>query len=390
MTDSRWRKGARFPSEHRQFSDPDTGVTVHRLTGHDSISHPTYFLQCSFTEDQSRVVFTGYRSGSAQLFDVEFPDGDIRQLTDSTPVHPFSPLIAPDGAVLFVRGGAVWKLDHGTLEESLIAQSGGQLGECSLDASGRRFVAACKRAGGWGLFVGATDGGATDFLPFPRTIIHPQFHPLDPDWIEFAGDPAPRMHRIRFDGSALECLHEHSNDEFVVHETFLGDSGDIAFCVWPFELRRLSWSTGDVTTISAFNSWHIAPNRAGTRILCDTVHPDRGLQLVDVATGARTRVCRSGASSQGTQWRLSRYAVAEDWERARRAADRAKSLSWMEMAADTVYGPQWTHPHPSFSRDETMAVFASDMSGCTQVYVAEIPLSPDGPWAAPSRPTSLR
>ena len=60
------------------------------------------------------------------------------------------------------------------------------------------------------------------------------------------------------------------------------------------------------------------------------------------------------------------------------------------MAADTVYGPQWTHPHPSFSRDETMAVFASDMSGCTQVYVAEIPLSPDAPWAVPCRPTSLR
>ena len=55
------------------------------------------------------------------------------------------------------------------------------------------------------------------------------------------------------------------------------------------------------------------------------------------------------------------------------AADKGKALSWMEMATDSVYGPQWTHPHPSFSPDETMAAFASDRTGHTQVYVAEIP-----------------
>ena len=26
-------------------------------------------------------------------------------------------------------------------------------------------------------------------IPFGRTVIHPQFHPLEPEWIEFAGDP---------------------------------------------------------------------------------------------------------------------------------------------------------------------------------------------------------
>ncbi len=49
------------------------------------------------------------------------------------------------------------------------------------------------------------------------------------------------------------------------------------------------------------------------------------------------------------------------------------ALSWMENAADTVYGPQWTHPHPSWSTDETKVAFASDRTGTTQVYVADIP-----------------
>ena len=366
-------KGQRWPSESASFRDSHTGALVRRLTGHDSISHPTYFLQCSFNADQSRLLFTGYRGGSAQLYEAAFPDGGIRQLTEGAAVHPFSPLVAPDGAVLYVRGGDIWRLDWRTLGETLVAESGGQLGECSLSPCGNWFVAACKRQSGWGLLIGTLDGRQQRFVPFPRTIIHPQFNPVDPEWIEFAADPAPRMHRVRRDGTCVECLYRHGNDEFVVHETFLGHSQDLVFSVWPFALRRFSWQTGEVSTISEFNAWHITPNRSGTRILCDTVHPDIGLQLVDVETGARTAVCQSRASSQGTQWKRSRYAVAEDWERARRKAERDRSLSWMEMAADTVYGPQWTHPHPSFSRDETMVVFASDMSGCTQVYVAEIP-----------------
>ncbi len=367
-----WRKGARGPAEQARSVDSATGAPVHRLTDHRSISHPTYFLQCAFTADQQHVLFTGYRSGSAQLFEAGFPDGGIRQLTGDDPIHPFSAVLAPDGAVLFVRGGTIWRLDRDTLDETPVASGGGQLGECSLAPQGDWYVAACKRASGWGLLVGTVDGREKGFIPFPRTVIHPQFNPVDPEWIEFAGDPAPRMHRVRRDGTGLECLYEHGNDEFIVHETFLGHSQDLVFCVWPFALRRLDWSTGAVRTISEFNAWHIAPNRAGTRILCDTVHPDRGLQLVDVATGARALICRSNASSQGTQWRRSRYAVAEDWERARSAAEKRRSLSWMEMSADTVYGPQWTHPHPSFSRDEAMVAFASDRTGVTQVYVVEL------------------
>ena len=249
----------------------------------------------------------------------------------------------------------------------------GQLGECSLNPDGTRFVAACRRDGEWGVAVGRCDGLEGEFIPFPRTIIHPQFNPADPDWIEFAADPAPRMHRVRVGGGELQCLHQHGNDEFVVHETFLGRSADLVFTVWPHALKKLSWRTLEITEIARFNAWHITPTRAGTKILCDTVHPDRGLQLVDVATGRRATICYPEASSQGSQWTKSRYALAADWAAARSAAEKDRALSWMEMATDSVYGPQWTHPHPSFSPDEKLAAFASDRTGHTQVYVVEIP-----------------
>lgn len=356
--------------EYTSFFDHSTGTKVHQVTGAAAISHPTYFLQTPFTPDNRRLIFTSYRSGAAQLHEAEFPDGPIRQLTHGAPVHPFSPAILPDGNILFVRGGSVLTLNRDDLTERLIAGFDGQLGECSFTPDGQWITAAAKIGPRSGLVAGNIDGSGWHFIDFGRTVIHPQFHPLEPEWIEFSGDPAPRMHRVRRDGSGLECLYEHGNDEFVVHETFLGETGDLVFTVWPFALRRMDWTTRQITEITGFNAWHITPNRAGTKVLCDTNHPDRGIFLIDVATGARRLLCLSESSNQGTQWTKSRYALKEDFEAARSGAKQ--NLSWMETPTDSVYGPQWTHPHPSFSPDETLVAFASDRTGTTQVYAVEV------------------
>jgi hypothetical protein len=367
-------KGTLHASEHSTSRDRVTGAVIHQLTQHASINHPTYFLNSTFTPDGQALLFTSYRSGSAQLFEIAgFPDGPIRQLTGGSAIHPFSPVIHPDGRrVLFVRGGSICLLDRVTLDERMIVEfTGAQLGECSLSRDGEWATAAAKVGDQPGLIAGRIDGSAWRLVGFPRTVIHPQFHPLEPEWIEFAGDPAPRMHRVRRDGAGLECLYEHGNDEFVVHETFLGDTGDIVYTVWPRALRRMDWTARRHSTITEFNSWHITPNRRGTQVLCDTNHPDLGLFLIDGATGERRHVCVTEASNQGTQWRKSCYALAADFAAAR-SEGSSRSLSWMENATDSVYGPQWTHPHPSFSADEKLAAFASDRDGHTQVYVVEL------------------
>lgn len=344
------------------------------MTAHPSINHATYFLQSSFTPDGSALIFISWRSGSAQLYEIApFPAGEIRQLTAGAPIHPFSPAIHPDGErIFFVRGDAICVLDRRSLAEQTVACfSGAQLGEVSFDPAGEWLAAAAKWGSRHGIAAGRSDGTGWRLIDFPRTVIHPQFHPLEPEWLEFAADPAPRMHRVRRDGTGLECLYEHTNDEFVVHETFLGRTGDLVYTVWPRALWRLDWHSRERRLISEFNAWHITPNHAGTHVLCDTNHPDEGLFLIDVATGGRRRVCLSESSNQGSQWRRSRYALAEDFAAAREAAVSG-ALSWMEVPTDTVYGPQWTHPHPSLSPDERKVVFTSDRSGHPQVYVAEL------------------
>jgi hypothetical protein len=367
-------KGTTHPPELTKSRDRLTDAEIWQVTAHPSINHPTYFLQSSFTPDGAAMLFTSYRTGQAQLFEAALPSGEIRQLTGGPAIHPFSPAIHPSGeAIYFVRSGEIWRLDRRTLEESRVAAfAGGQLGECSLGAGGEWITAAIKRGAEQGIVVGRADGRDWRMISFPRTVIHPQFHPLEPEWIEFSGDPAPRMHRVRRDGSGLECLYEHANDEFIVHETFLGSTGDLVFTVWPFALKRMDWTTREQRTIAGFNAWHITPNRAGSLVLCDTNHPDDGIFLVDAASGERRRVCMPDASNGGTQWKTSRYALPEDFAAARNAAAAAGALSWMEVATDTVYGPQWTHPHPSFSWDESRIAFASDKSGHTQAYIAHL------------------
>jgi len=362
-----------YPSEYKLLRDEQTGARIHQLTSADCVNHPPYFLTPAFTPDNNQIIFTSYRTGRPELFELDFPDGEIRQLTEAEKFHPYSAILSADGReVYYTRGNVIEALDRANLHTRVLYDlEGAQFCECSASPDGKWLVTAFKQQERNGIAVAAVDGSGGDvILDFPRTIIHPQFHALDPDWIEFAGDPAPRMFRIRRDGSGLECLYEHGNDEFVVHETFLGHSSDLVFTVWPRALKRMDWDTLEISTIAEFNAWHITPNRDGSKILCDTNHPDIGLQLVDAATGDRQTICHPKSSNGGTQWKKSKYALAEDFAKARE--ERGDNLSWMEMPTDHIYGPQWTHPHPAFSADERMASYTSDVSGQPQVYVVEL------------------
>jgi oligogalacturonide lyase len=366
-------RGARFHERTREYADGRTGCRVLQLTEHASINHHLYFLTPSLTPDEGRLVFASYRTGRCEYFRRGFPNGETVQVTDEEGVHGYSGLITTDGArLLYTAGGAVRAVDLDTLAaETLAVYPGGQLGECSLSADGRWVVTAIKQAGRSGLAVTATDGsGGEVVLEIDRTIIHPQFHPADPERIAFSQDPAPRMWWVRRDGTGNECLYQHGNDEFLVHETFLGDGSALIVVRWPYALLRFDLDAREFRSIAAFNAWHIGGSRDGKAVLCDTAHPDIGLQLVDVATGARQTVCHPRSSNGGSQWLKDRYAVAEDWAAA--AEEKSKALSWMEMKTDTVYGPQWTHPHPSFSPSERWVVFTSDVSGSPQVYAADL------------------
>jgi hypothetical protein len=371
-------KGQEFPCEAQRLRDEHTGATLWQMTSHRCINHHLYFLTSSFLPDERSLVFARFRDGAANFYRAGFPEGPITQLTDSADINSFSAVISRDGSRLFfTRGSSIIGLSLINLYEEVLADfPGGKLGEVDLSADGKWIVSAIRLEGQHGIVVAATDGSGGEVVHRQtRTIIHPQFHPTDPHLIEYAADPAPRMYLIRRDGTENRCLYAHGNDEFIVHETWLGDTGDLMFTVWPKALKRFRLSDGEITTIAEFNAWHICATRDGRTVMCDTNHPDIGVQLIDVASGRRRTVCHPGSSNRGSQWPKGRYALKADFEEAAKAgaSDLASELSWMEMKTDTIYGPQWTHPHPSFSGSERFATFTSDRTGYPQVYVVELP-----------------
>ncbi len=369
-------KGSILPGEVAARRDAETGVRLWQITNDVSINHNFYFLTPSMTPDGASVLFASNRGGAINFYQAGFPQGDIRQLTDGDDIHGYSATLGKDGAALyFTQGGEVRALDMVTLEEKVLADFGAaSLGECSLNATEDMLVTALKRDGAFHLAIVATDGTDSRIIKTSvQTLIHPQFHPSRADLIAYSSDPAPRMRMIRADGNGDELLWQHDNDEFIVHETFLGNDA-LVLVRWPYALQRFSLDTRQMSQVTAFNAWHIAPTRDGRYLVADTVHPDIGLQLVDLETGLKTTLCQPRSSSQGTQWRHDYYAEASAWAvKAEAPEGQTDALSWMEIGTDTVYGPQWSHPHPAWSHDERYVVYTSDHGGSPQVLVAEVP-----------------
>lgn len=361
-----WGPGCLFPPEGSDSRDPSTGVRIRQLTSSPCRNYLPGPLAAAFTPEGDALLFISERDGGPQLFELMLPGGRIRQLTGGPAIHPLSPLIHPSGEkVFFACAGSLWSLDRRTLEQRCVVSFGqARIGECAL--AGDWLAAAVRQGLQHGLIVGRTDGTRWDFFPLSRPVLRPQFHPLEHEWLEFASHPAPRMHRIRRDGAGLECLYHHDADEFIVHEAFLGQTGDLLFVRWPEALCRMDWQSRRIRTLAEFSAWHLSSNRAGTRILCDTNGPDEGVFLVDAVTGARQLACLTGSSNQGSQWRTGR-------------ADPGAALG----PGCPAFGPEWTHPHPVFSPDELQIAFTSDRTGHPQVYLAGLEDLPAPPYAGP-------
>ena len=368
-------KGANLPDKPNTFPDPITGAEIHQLTDHGSINHSFFFLNSSFRLGAPKQVgFVTHRSGDPQLCLFDFKTGAATCVSNATGLQPFSPSFSRGGQHIFYtnKQGEVRQINLDTLEDEVLASlEGASLGECGPSPDGRHLVTACKRDAMHGLFlIDIRNRRGKIIFERPEKIIHPQFHPGNSDIIEYAGDPLPRLWTIRRDGTDNQCLYENEKHEFIVHESFLGSSDDLIFSVWPYKLARMNIHDREMKTIAELNTWHMASSRDGTRIVSDTNHPDLGLVLIDPETGGHGTLCYPRSSNGGTQWEQDFAAGPEVWTSIR--GEEGKSLSWMEMKADGVYGPQWTHPHPAFDEAGERVVYTSDCSGNPQVYVVEV------------------
>jgi oligogalacturonide lyase len=352
-------QGTWLPSEKRVTRDARTGVEIWQLTDAPCINHAPYFLNPAWAGAQhDLLVLTSYRSGSPDLYGARLPDGSLVRLTDSGDVRPWSASVSPDGRRIFYGAGRDLRVvDVATCRTETVATiARGAVDACSISPDGDEIVASSFDPEGAGtgrhaLLAIRTAGGAVRVLhEMDQLIVHAQFSP-DGRQVLFAGE-LPRLWLVDRDGTGAHPLRPQTRQEWLVHEAWLNDD-EIIFTHWPHALKAIRRDGTGERTIAAFNCWHPAPNAAGTLVVCDTNVPDAGLQIVDVATGARRTLCYPDASCRGTRW-------------------SSATPIWDGPVVESDYGPQWTHPHPSFTPDGRGVVFTSDRTGHPQVYLARL------------------
>lgn len=338
--------------------DERTGAEIWQLTSAPCINHAPYFLSPAWAgPNHDLLVITSYRDGGPDLYGVRLPEGELVRLTAGGDVSPWSACAAPDGRrIYFTAGAQLRALDIEALEEVVLADlpPSSWLGNCSVRPDGTEVITTVRRGLANALVAFRTDTGAARTLyETPRLLAHAQWSP-DGQAVLFASD-LPRIWLVGADGRHPRPLREQAPHEWLVHEAWLTND-EVSFTHWPDALKSIRRDGCGERTIAAFNAWHPAPRRDGTLIVCDTTLPDLGLQLVDPASGRRRTLCYPGASSQGTQWSQPEPYWSDP----------------LEPVPETVYGPQWTHPHPSFTPDGRGVVYTSDVTGFPQVHLAWI------------------
>ena len=74
-------KGAFFPAESRESTDPQSGRRIRQVTTHPSIHHHPFFFVPAYDQTMKKLVFVSYRSGLPQIF---FEDRATKELVQAT------------------------------------------------------------------------------------------------------------------------------------------------------------------------------------------------------------------------------------------------------------------------------------------------------------------
>jgi oligogalacturonide lyase len=361
------------------FSDDASGATVTQWTAHPAMHHHFYFTNPTMSGDGSTLFGVTYRFRYPNLMAIDTASGEIRMLTDEDDINAFSP--APDqrGAHIFYSArDEVRCVETATGRTQVLCRfAGGALGNCSLSHDDK-CLAVSHRSSTCRLMLVEVATGRVRCVVAKEEVGHIQFRPGDATTLEYSGPPGARIWTVRADGGDDRLLYHQRAGEWIVHESWSESGEEIIFTHWPHALRAVHFETGNVRTIAEVNAWH-ARSGPNDMIVCDTNHPDRGLLLINAATGAWRVLCQPNASNQGTQWRESTPASGAgiDTSILRGPHPAADPAPHPGMPAST-YGPQWTHPHPTFSPDGQSVIFTSDRAathGWSQIYSVSRALS---------------
>ncbi|MDE0484202.1 MAG: oligogalacturonate lyase family protein [Candidatus Poribacteria bacterium] len=360
-------KGFVSSSESRTFYDRQTGTRIRQVTTASAHHHHPFFIIPAYDDAMQRLFFVSHRTGTPQIFAEERSTGELRQLTDRPDLSEWSVHPSHNGkSVFFTAGTSGWRLNLATLEErelvnftatemrdeGMIAAA---MGTTALSHDDKWWAVRFKVGAESALAIVDTDTGDHEIILRKDSIAHLQFCPDDSNLLYYAGPLTDRVWVIHRDGSGNRRLYARNvpKNEWITHETWIPGTRELAFVDWPRGVRCVNVDIEKERQVTTFNAWHAICNKDGTLMVADTNFPDIGIQTYDPrdGIGEPKTLCYPNASSIGEHWN-GPFPYAD--------------------GPITVYAPQHTHSHPSFSPDGKYVVYTSDRSGFAQIYEATL------------------
>ena len=355
-----------------QYNDPVTNRKVYQLTSLKGITHHLYFTNTSFTRDGREIFFISYQSDFPNIWKLDIRTSLTQQVTYNSRINPFSPVVLPDGKeVIFTADENVIKVEVDTGREKILANfPDASLGILDISPQADAVAVAVRRSSKCQLAIISTDGSSCDIILEMKEIAHPQFDPVEGKRILFSGPVDSRLWTCNRDGTGVISLYKQDKAEWLTHESWLNGE-EVLYVHWHKGLYALNIHSRDRRAIFEGNIWHACAGPSGKTIVFDT-NPDEGLFVISSHGGKARRLCMPEASCKGTQWEEPLYAPGAtiDLSVIRLPVEK-ESMPPALNAETTAYGPQWTHPHPSWSPDGEYVLYTSDRTGCPQIYLIE-------------------
>lgn len=385
-------KGMRVKLVYEVSQDPDTGVEVTRLTPPEVTCHRNYFYQKCFTQDGSKLLFAGEFDGNWNYYLLDIAAAEAVQLTGGTGDNTFGGFLSPDDKSLYYV-----KNERTLLEvnlETLVEREVYRVPEDWVGYGTWVANSDCTKLVGieiskddwvplndWKIFhdffhkgpncrllrVDLQTGESAVIHQEKNWLGHPIYRPFDDNTVAFCHEGPhdlvdARMWMVNEDGSNVRKVKEHAEGESCTHEFWVPNGSSLMYVSYlKGQQGRTIYSYNpdngineEVMQMPACS--HLMSNFDGTLLVGDgsgtpvdvkdtsgyTIDNDPYLYAFDVAKKAYFRVARH-------------------------------DTSWATFANSR----QVTHPHPSFTPDDSAILFSSDKDGKPALYIAKMPANPE-------------
>ncbi|EMJ7192242.1 oligogalacturonate lyase family protein [Klebsiella oxytoca] len=385
-------KGMRVKLNYEVSRDPDTGAEITRLTPPEVTCHRNYFYQKCFFNDGSHLLFAGEFDGNWNYYLLDLAKAEAVQLTEGAGDNTFGGFLSPDDKSLYYV-----KNDRTLLEVNLTTLQEREVYRVADDWVGYGTWVAnsdCTKLVGieiaksdwtplndWQIFhdffhkgphcrllrVDLQTGESSVIHEEKKWLGHPIYRPFDDHTVAFCHEGPhdlvdARMWMVNEDGSNVRKVKEHAEGESCTHEFWVPNGSALVYVSYlKGQQGRTIYSFNPDTGVNEAVMQmpacsHLMSNFDGTLLVGDgsgtpvdvkdtsgyTIDNDPYLYAFDVAKQAYFRVARH-------------------------------DTSWATVANSR----QVTHPHPSFTPDDSAILFSSDKDGKPAVYISKLPPQPE-------------